>query len=258
MEIGNNLKKLRTQKGMTQKDLAESLNVSYQAVSRWENNEVEPDISTLSKLSSIFEVPVDAIINGNFENKDDEKQKAQEAAALAGAIESVAASKTFQEPAKKIKEYCYDCHKPIYEGDEFKLLNRNFSDGHIETQHICKDCFDKRSKTAATTNSIASSVDRKIIGNCSACGKNIYTGDKHSEVNVPASTSRHRGHTYHHGGYTKYYCERCDELRKRGKLNSDGSLPKVGKKRMIFDIENRLTLLQITNNYSRKLKMLML
>ena len=40
MQFGERLKELRSAKGMTQKDLAEKINISPQAVSRWENNEV--------------------------------------------------------------------------------------------------------------------------------------------------------------------------------------------------------------------------
>ena len=92
MEIGNNLKKLRSNKGMTQKELAEALNVSYQAVSRWENDEVEPDISTLSKLSQIFGVSVDEIINGDIE-KPKEEQHQEEVAAVAATVAAVAEAK---------------------------------------------------------------------------------------------------------------------------------------------------------------------
>ena len=53
---------------------------------------------------------------------------------------------------------------------------------------------------------------------------------------MPASTSHRRGHTYHHGAYSKYYCEECNNLRLRGKLNSDGSKPKYGKKRLVFGL----------------------
>ena len=53
--IGANIKKLRMQHGMTQKNLADKLFVSAQAVSRWENNEVEPSISTILELAKIFE-----------------------------------------------------------------------------------------------------------------------------------------------------------------------------------------------------------
>ena len=54
--IGANIKKLRLEHGMTQKNLADKLFVSAQAVSRWENNEVEPSISTILELAKIFEI----------------------------------------------------------------------------------------------------------------------------------------------------------------------------------------------------------
>lgn len=60
--IGNNIKKLRTQRGMTQKNLADRLFVSPQAVSRWENNEVEPSLGTITELAKIFNVTTDQIL----------------------------------------------------------------------------------------------------------------------------------------------------------------------------------------------------
>ena len=60
--IGNNIKRLRTERGMTQKALADKLFVSAQAVSRWENNEVEPSITTLTELAKIFGVSADEIL----------------------------------------------------------------------------------------------------------------------------------------------------------------------------------------------------
>ena len=60
--IGNNIKRLRTEQNMTQKNLADKLFVSAQAVSRWENNEVEPSITTLTELAKIFGVSADEIL----------------------------------------------------------------------------------------------------------------------------------------------------------------------------------------------------
>ena len=59
--IGENIKKLRASKGWTQKELAEKLFVTAQAVSRWENNEVEPSATTLYEMSKIFEVSIDEL-----------------------------------------------------------------------------------------------------------------------------------------------------------------------------------------------------
>ena len=59
--IGENIRKYRIERNITQKELAERLYVTAQAVSRWENNEVEPSINTIIMLAEIFEVSVDEL-----------------------------------------------------------------------------------------------------------------------------------------------------------------------------------------------------
>lgn len=61
-EIGGKIKELRQSKKLTQKDLAKTLHVTPQAVSKWERNESNPDIQTLLKLSEYFHVSVDEIL----------------------------------------------------------------------------------------------------------------------------------------------------------------------------------------------------
>ena len=53
MELGNKLLKLRKARGMSQEDLAGELEVSRQAVSRWESGETLPDAVNLLKLSDL-------------------------------------------------------------------------------------------------------------------------------------------------------------------------------------------------------------
>ena len=62
INIGNNLKQLRLQKGLTQEQLADVFGVSAQAVSRWENNTSYPDITLLPGLAIYFNTSVDAIV----------------------------------------------------------------------------------------------------------------------------------------------------------------------------------------------------
>lgn len=62
MNIGENLKKLRVSKGLTQEQLAEVFGVSAQAVSRWENNAAYPDITLLPGLAVFYDTSVDAIV----------------------------------------------------------------------------------------------------------------------------------------------------------------------------------------------------
>lgn len=54
INIGDNLKQLRLQKGLTQEQLADAFGVSAQAVSRWENNTSYPDITLLPGLAIYF------------------------------------------------------------------------------------------------------------------------------------------------------------------------------------------------------------
>jgi transcriptional regulator with XRE-family HTH domain len=59
-KIGSFIAKKRKEQNLKQKDLAEKLFVTSQAVSRWENGDVEPSISTLQSLSDIFNVSIDS------------------------------------------------------------------------------------------------------------------------------------------------------------------------------------------------------
>lgn len=67
IEIGKYIKAKRVEKHLTQKDLAGKLQISFQAVSKWETGTTLPDTSLLIKLSEILEVTVDQILNaGEF------------------------------------------------------------------------------------------------------------------------------------------------------------------------------------------------
>ena len=55
-EFGNNLKKIRICNNMSQKELADILNVSYKTISHWENGYSEPDFELLIKIKNYFQV----------------------------------------------------------------------------------------------------------------------------------------------------------------------------------------------------------
>ncbi len=61
-DLHSNLKKARTDKGLTQNDVSVKLGVSRQAVSRWENGNAYPDIDNLTLLSEIYGVSVDELL----------------------------------------------------------------------------------------------------------------------------------------------------------------------------------------------------
>lgn len=72
MNIGSNIKKLRKQKNLTQEQVAQILGVSYQAVSRWENNANTPDIALLPQIALIFGVSIDTLFAEDIEKVPDD------------------------------------------------------------------------------------------------------------------------------------------------------------------------------------------
>jgi len=60
--IGNKIKELRTESKMTQKQLAETLNVSYQAVSKWETGFASPDLSMIMPIAKLFHISTDELL----------------------------------------------------------------------------------------------------------------------------------------------------------------------------------------------------
>lgn len=61
MNIGEKIYQLRTEKNLSQGDLADMLNVSRQSVSKWENNVAVPDLDKLIKLCDVFEISLDEL-----------------------------------------------------------------------------------------------------------------------------------------------------------------------------------------------------
>ena len=72
MNLGERIKALRKQNNLSQEQLAEKLNVSRQAVSKWESNTAYPDISNLILLRDIFGVTLDYLVidNNKIESED--------------------------------------------------------------------------------------------------------------------------------------------------------------------------------------------
>ena len=68
MSFGENLINLRRQKGWSQDDLANNLNISRQAISKWENNTSKPDVDNIEKISKIFSLKIDELLNNELPN----------------------------------------------------------------------------------------------------------------------------------------------------------------------------------------------
>ena len=70
-ETGAFIAKLRKESGITQQELAERLNVTAKAVSRWETGKGYPDVTVLPEISNIFNVSVNELLNGDRLSKEE-------------------------------------------------------------------------------------------------------------------------------------------------------------------------------------------
>ncbi len=71
MTLGERIQNLRKKNGCSQEKLAEKLNVSRQAVQKWEQNMCEPSVDSLTLMASIFDVSLDYLLIGKEEEKEE-------------------------------------------------------------------------------------------------------------------------------------------------------------------------------------------
>ena len=66
MELGGQIRRYRSERGMSQDDLAGRIFVSRQTISNWENDRTYPDVQNLLLLSNLFDVSIDQLIKGDL------------------------------------------------------------------------------------------------------------------------------------------------------------------------------------------------
>ena len=137
MGIGNNIKIQRVKANLTQKDLADKLFVSFQAVSKWENDEAEPSFDTVKEMAKIFNCSIDELFGVEKEEKEPVKK----------VVEKV----IIERPAKQMLALCENCNKQIY--DQNDLIRYHYKEAYRvsrstryedKTKILCKKCNDQR------------------------------------------------------------------------------------------------------------------
>lgn len=155
MEYGEKITALRKKRGMTQAELGNELNVTYQAVSKWERGESYPDFETLSKIAKLCGVPItyfeDGIIPENTET-------------AATAV-----------PAPIMLGVCKCCGKAVYEENA----------GVTSPSLLCTECAEKQQTEPPApepapyyNNYNAPAPAPAMLGVCTKCGKVIYEGNE--------------------------------------------------------------------------------
>ena len=172
MTLGQKIKKLRIEKGLTQKDLADQVHVTFQTVSKWEKDENEPDVSTLRELAKLFGCSMDYLLS------EDETEAPEEVVEepVVSPVEPV--TKTIIIHQKEL-HVCERCKKDIPE-DELEMeqvCTRPAGRGHSATYrqaYYHKSCLaelrkeraeaDRRAKAAKAARSKKLSFGWGIAG----------------------------------------------------------------------------------------------
>ena len=148
--IGDNIRRLRAEKGMTQKEIADRLFVTAQAVSRWENGEVEPSLNTITELAKIFEVSVDELLGVCAEIEPAPAVEPQPEPEPKVIIEK---EYVYKEPPKQVLALCHRCNSPIY--DQKEIVRKG-------NEVWCKKC-DHSVKSFHKSQAIKKAEKRRVL-----------------------------------------------------------------------------------------------
>lgn len=77
IDVGRFIASQRKDKSLTQKELAEKLNVTDKAVSKWETGKCYPDIETIEKLADVLEVSINEILSGKIIEPENQVEEAE-------------------------------------------------------------------------------------------------------------------------------------------------------------------------------------
>lgn len=80
MNIGNKIRELRKKRGLTQEQLSAAMGVSFQAVSKWENNITLPDITLMPSLAGYFGISMDELFDFSLAEIEKDVEKIAEEA----------------------------------------------------------------------------------------------------------------------------------------------------------------------------------
>ncbi len=145
--FGENIKRLRKEKELTQETLADFFGVSFQAVSKWERGETYPDITMLPVISSFFNVSVDELLGIN---KSREEEQINEYLKLYDEMKLKDLTLTYNKFQKAVKEFPNDFRilirymELLYEvkgfvQGEYKDISKEIASIYEKIQNHCID-----------------------------------------------------------------------------------------------------------------------
>ena len=152
MTLGTNIRKFRNEKDMTQKDLADELHCTPQAVSRWEADEVEPSIDTLKQMATLFGCSMDDLFG--LESKKE----------TIIVKEPEVVEKVVYTEAQPVLGVCDGCGKMIKDLKDYFKVDKRVRVGRgstVKTVIYCANCKKKDDEEQARIKAEREAEERK-------------------------------------------------------------------------------------------------
>lgn len=141
MTFGQKIKHLRTKSDLTQKELAEKMNVTFQTISKWESDTNEPDIESIRRLSNIFGCSIEYL----FSEEIEEEPKAQEK--VAEETKEAKEEPVIKPEEKKEEQKGEPSAPPVEEKKESVISVEEKKEEIKETKPVQRILIDKGKKT---------------------------------------------------------------------------------------------------------------
>lgn len=135
MTLGEKIRFHRTKLKLTQKDLSEKLNITYQGVSRWEQDLVQPSIDSLMRMADIFSVSLDELVGNPNIPKPLENNPFPQPIIIQQSSQPIDNRRTIG--------VCETCNKPILEGDS---IHRVHTRARSPKTILCESCNEERER----------------------------------------------------------------------------------------------------------------
>lgn len=156
-KVGKLIKQIRKDNHLTQKDLALKYNITYQAVSKWENGKNIPDISLLKQICDDFNIDINSLLTGDYTTNENK----------------VSLKKDKRNLLKK-KKFLFLCLFVLLIGVITAIIILKNRSNDFEFKTISSDCSNFTITGSVAYNDIKSAIYIASINYCGGADDNLY------------------------------------------------------------------------------------
>lgn len=156
-KVGKLIKQIRKDNHLTQKDLALKYNITYQAVSKWENGKNIPDISLLKQICDDFKIDINSLLTGDYTTNENK----------------VSLKKDKRNLLKK-KKFLFLCLFVLLIGVITAIIILKNRSNDFEFKTISSDCSNFTITGSVAYNDIKSAIYIASINYCGGADDNLY------------------------------------------------------------------------------------